>query len=162
MVDFTVWDIFRNLLLAARWTVLLSLIAFVGGGLVALALLVARLARLRGAIQIAREVPAVVHKQDAVSFVRELEPAEGTVTVLWHSVMWQYLSREDRAAIDDAIGAIGDRATDSSPFAHLFLEPIRLNPDEDHDFHVMLRTWPSGERCWLGTAHPHGIPVLWT
>ena len=49
MVDFTLWDIFRNLLLAARWTVLLSLIAFIGGGAVGLALLVARLARLRGA-----------------------------------------------------------------------------------------------------------------
>jgi polar amino acid transport system permease protein len=49
MVDFTLWDIFRNLLLAARWTVVLSLIAFVGGGIVALALLMARLARLRGA-----------------------------------------------------------------------------------------------------------------
>ena len=49
MVDFTLWDIFRNLLLAARWTAVLSLIAFVGGGLVALALLVARLAKLRGA-----------------------------------------------------------------------------------------------------------------
>ncbi len=36
------WDILRNLLLAARWTVVLSLIAFVGGGLVGLALLVAR------------------------------------------------------------------------------------------------------------------------
>ena len=43
MVDFTLWDIFRNLLLAARWTVVLSLIAFVGGGIVGLALLVARL-----------------------------------------------------------------------------------------------------------------------
>jgi polar amino acid transport system permease protein len=49
MVDFTLWDIFRNLLLAARWTVVLSLIAFVGGGLVGLALLMARLAQLRGA-----------------------------------------------------------------------------------------------------------------
>ena len=49
MVDFTVWDIFRNLLLAARWTVLLSLVAFAGGGLVGMALLLARLARLRGA-----------------------------------------------------------------------------------------------------------------
>lgn len=49
MVDFSIWDIFRNLLLAARWTVLLSLIAFVGGGLVGLALLVARIAKLRGA-----------------------------------------------------------------------------------------------------------------
>jgi polar amino acid transport system permease protein len=46
MVEFGLWDIFRNLLLAARWTVLLSLVAFVGGGLVGLLLL---LARLRGA-----------------------------------------------------------------------------------------------------------------
>jgi polar amino acid transport system permease protein len=43
MVEFTLWDILRNLLLAARWTVVLSLIAFVGGGLMGLALLVARL-----------------------------------------------------------------------------------------------------------------------
>jgi len=39
MVDFSLWDIFRNLLLALRWTVALSLIAFVGGGLVGMALL---------------------------------------------------------------------------------------------------------------------------
>lgn len=48
MVEFSVWDIFRNLLLAARWTVVLSLIAFVGGGIVGLLLLVARLSKLRG------------------------------------------------------------------------------------------------------------------
>jgi polar amino acid transport system permease protein len=49
MVEFSLWDIARNLLLAARWTVLLSLIAFVGGGLTALALLVARIASPRRA-----------------------------------------------------------------------------------------------------------------
>ncbi|MCK6442533.1 amino acid ABC transporter permease [Elstera cyanobacteriorum] len=43
MVDFSLWDIIRNLLLAARWTVVLSLIAFIGGGLVGGGLLVARL-----------------------------------------------------------------------------------------------------------------------
>jgi polar amino acid transport system permease protein len=48
MVEFTLWDIIRNLLLAARWTVALSLIAFVGGGIVGLALLVLRVAKLRG------------------------------------------------------------------------------------------------------------------
>ena len=45
MVDFTLWDIARNLLLAARWTIVLSLIAFVGGSLVGLALLMLRLTR---------------------------------------------------------------------------------------------------------------------
>jgi len=49
MVDFTLWDIFRNLLLAARWTVGLSLVAFIGGGIVGLALLLARLAQVPGA-----------------------------------------------------------------------------------------------------------------
>jgi len=49
VVDFSLWDIFRNLLLAARWTVGLSLIAFVGGGVVGMALLVARTAQLPGA-----------------------------------------------------------------------------------------------------------------
>ena len=47
MVDFSLWDVVRNLLLAARWTVALSLIAFVGGGLVGLLLLVLRLAPSR-------------------------------------------------------------------------------------------------------------------
>lgn len=52
MVDFSLWDITRNLLQAARWTVLLSLLAFVGGGLVGLALLLLRVAKRRGAAQL--------------------------------------------------------------------------------------------------------------
>ncbi len=43
MTQFTLWDILRNLLLAGRWTIALSIIAFVGGGLVGMALLVLRL-----------------------------------------------------------------------------------------------------------------------
>jgi polar amino acid transport system permease protein len=45
MTDFTIWDLARNLLLAARWTLLLSLIAFIGGGLGGLMLLVLRVSR---------------------------------------------------------------------------------------------------------------------
>jgi len=58
MVEFSVGQILWNLLLAARWTVVLSLIAFAGGGLVGLALLVARLRRWPGA---ATAVSAYVH-----------------------------------------------------------------------------------------------------
>ncbi|UXH78630.1 amino acid ABC transporter permease [Roseateles amylovorans] len=43
MVEFTLWDIVRNLMLALRWTVALSLIAFIGGGLVGALLLWLRL-----------------------------------------------------------------------------------------------------------------------
>lgn len=43
MVQFTLWDIIRNLLFASQWTLVLSAIAFIGGGLIGAILLVARL-----------------------------------------------------------------------------------------------------------------------
>ncbi len=43
MIEFSLWDIVRNLLLALRWTVVLSFIAFIGGGLVGGLLLFLRL-----------------------------------------------------------------------------------------------------------------------
>ncbi|TCW12369.1 amino acid ABC transporter membrane protein 2 (PAAT family) [Raoultella sp. BIGb0138] len=49
MSDFSLWDIYRNLLLALRWTMVLSAIAFVGGGVVGGLLLVLRLSGLRAA-----------------------------------------------------------------------------------------------------------------
>jgi polar amino acid transport system permease protein len=47
MIEFSIWDIFRNLLLAARWTIVLSLVAFIGGGIVGALLLVGRLSATR-------------------------------------------------------------------------------------------------------------------
>ena len=43
MNEFTLWVLLSNLLLAARWTLLLTLFAFIGGGIGGLALLVARI-----------------------------------------------------------------------------------------------------------------------
>jgi polar amino acid transport system permease protein len=42
MSDISTWDIFRNLLMAARWTIALTLTAFVGGGIVGMLVLFAR------------------------------------------------------------------------------------------------------------------------
>lgn len=47
MVEFTLWDILRNLLLATRWTIALSLVSFVGGGIVGALLLFLRIGRSR-------------------------------------------------------------------------------------------------------------------
>ncbi|AJC20692.1 amino acid ABC transporter permease [Pandoraea pulmonicola] len=49
MIEFSIWDMLRGLLLAGRWTLALSAIAFVCGGLVALALLVVRVGRVQWA-----------------------------------------------------------------------------------------------------------------
>jgi polar amino acid transport system permease protein len=47
MNDFSVWVIVSNLLLAARWTVALSLLAFVCGGVAGLVLLFARTSQIK-------------------------------------------------------------------------------------------------------------------
>ena len=46
MNDFSFWVILSNLLLATRWTILLSLVAFACGGVVGLALLFARVSKV--------------------------------------------------------------------------------------------------------------------
>jgi polar amino acid transport system permease protein len=48
MISFSLWDIVSALLLTARWTVVLSLVAFVGGGALGLLVLMARTSRLSG------------------------------------------------------------------------------------------------------------------
>jgi polar amino acid transport system permease protein len=45
MIEFTLWDILRNLIFATRWTVLLSLAAFVGGATVGVAVLLLRISK---------------------------------------------------------------------------------------------------------------------
>jgi polar amino acid transport system permease protein len=54
MNDFSTWDIVRNLLLAARWTVLLSLVAFICGGMSGIALLMMRTSKSRALRTFAR------------------------------------------------------------------------------------------------------------
>ncbi|EJK82223.1 amino acid ABC transporter permease [Rhizobium rhizogenes] len=45
MIQFTTWDILRGLLLATRWTILLSLVSFIGGGTVGAILLFLRIGK---------------------------------------------------------------------------------------------------------------------
>ena len=67
MVEFSLWDIIRNLLNAAQWTVGLSIIAFIGGSLVAMVLVVLRLSKVAGVstlvaayVQIFQGIPLLV------------------------------------------------------------------------------------------------------
>jgi hypothetical protein len=84
--------------------------------------------------------------------------------VLWHSITWQYLSDDERAAVRTGVDALGAQADASSPFAHLTLEPAR-RADRGRGtpirFLVRARTWPGGELAVLGECHPHGPPVNW-
>ncbi|WP_410793735.1 DUF2332 domain-containing protein [Kribbella sp. C-35] len=124
-----------------------------------------RLERLRGALKVAREVPADVRREDAVSFLRALELSSEHVTVVWHSIMWQYLRRPDRAAIEARLDELGASATASAPLARLRLEPHQVIAHGEGttgwEYRVDLQTWPGGERRVLGHAEPHGQGLVW-
>lgn len=53
-MDFTFWDIVRNLLTGLQWTLALSLVAFIGGGLVGLLVMVMRISALAAPRRLAR------------------------------------------------------------------------------------------------------------
>jgi hypothetical protein len=124
-----------------------------------------RLERLRGALAIARTVPADVRREDAVAFLDALELSEGHVTVVWHSIMWQYLRRPDRTAIDTRLAVLGAQATNSTPLAHLALEPHRVlthtQTNPGYEYRITLQTWPPGNPKTLGTTSPHGNDLVW-
>ena len=121
----------------------------------------ARLERLRGAIAVARDVPARLQRQTAADAVAGMTLADGALTVLWHSITWQYLSADERAAIRDGVDALAGQADARSPLAHLTLEPARDGPGAPIKFLVRARSWPGGELQILGECHPHGPPVNW-
>jgi hypothetical protein len=121
----------------------------------------ARLDRLRGAIEIARRVPARVERRAAAAAVTGLRVENGTLTVLWHSVVWQYLSAEEQAAVDTGIESLAARADAQSPFAHLAFEPQRRTPAGPVSFLLRVRSWPGGVDRVLAECGPHGPPVVW-
>jgi len=121
----------------------------------------ARLARLRGAIEVARRVPATLERTTAADAVAGLTLADGALTVLWHSITWQYLSADERSAVRAHVDALAARADARSPLAHLTMEPARDGPGAPIKFVVRARVWPQGEPQLLGECHPHGPPVDW-
>ncbi|OSC25666.1 hypothetical protein B8W69_18510 [Mycobacterium vulneris] len=121
----------------------------------------ARLARLRGAIEVACRVPAVLERRTAADAVAGLTLTDGALTVLWHSITWQYLSADERAAVRAHVDALAARADARSPFAHLTMEPARDGPGAPIRFAVRARSWPHGDPQTLAECHPHGPPVDW-
>jgi hypothetical protein len=119
---------------------------------------VARMERLRGALDLAAQVPADLRAEPASATVAGISLVPGSWTVLWHSIMRQYLDAEQSRELADAVAAVGATATESARFAHVTLELVKGTPQTP----VEVTTWPGGTRRLLGTAPPHGLPVTWT
>ena len=123
----------------------------------------ARHERLRAALDLAARHPPVVRREAAGDAVDRLELAPGRLTVLWHSVMWQYVPRDEQARISAAIDALAAQATGELPFAHLRLEPPRRGSVVREDHEIRLDLWAGDVQVHgrIGTAPAHGIPCRW-
>jgi hypothetical protein len=117
-----------------------------------------RLQRLRAAITLAQQLDLHIDQQDALAWLQRAlaAPQAGVATVVYHSVVWQYLPAATQAGLQTAIEAAGARATEQAPLAWLSLEPPGAAP-----FELSLTLWPGGERQVLATAQAHGQWVKW-
>lgn len=118
-----------------------------------------RLERIRAAIALAHDLGVRVEAADAVDWTRaRVAPQPGAVTVLFHSVFWQYMPQASQDALGAEIAEIGARATQAAPFAWLRMEP---SPQDMTRMEVSLTSWPGGRTRVLAEVHPHGARVNW-
>jgi len=124
---------------------------------------VERRARLDAALEVAARVPTAVERADACDWLAARlgpGPEPGVATVVFHSIVLQYLGREGAARFAGLVLDAGARASDAAPLAWLRLEPVRL-PAGGLAFRVLLTTWPGGRERTLAACSPHGPPVSW-
>jgi hypothetical protein len=120
-----------------------------------------RLARMDAAIRLAAEQAPDVVAMDAAEFVAErlAAPQEARLSrVIHHSIVWQYIPAERRAAITAMIEAAGAAATSERPLAWMMLETNRATFRHE----LTVRYWPGGDQAvLLGEAQAHGRWVEW-
>ena len=116
-----------------------------------------RITLLRGALEVARRVPVAIDAAGAPAWLaaRLAAPVRGVASVVFHSIVMQYLSAADRRRVASVLDEAGSRATSSAPLAWLLMEPGGEQTE------VCLKLWPGGSERVIVSAGFHGRPVRW-
>lgn len=111
-----------------------------------------RMAMLRGAIEVARRVPARLDQADALAWLRSelARPVTGVATVVYHSVFLQYLPAAERERLVSAIRGAGMAAGRDAPLAWVRMEPGATT------YETRVTLWPGGGEVLAATSGPHG------
>jgi hypothetical protein len=122
-----------------------------------------RRARLQAAIGHVRTTAGAsltLHRQPAHAFLAAQlgSPAPaGALRVVFHSIVWQYLSASEQAQLRGLITRAGAQASAERPLAWLRMEP----PAPDEAVELRLTQWPGGHEQRLALCHPHGSHLRW-
>jgi len=117
-----------------------------------------RFVALDAALQLAPSVPVPLARADAGEWVEAqlASSRPGTATVVYHSVVWQYLPQETRRRVQHALERAGAVSTADDPVAWLRMEP---GQDLGKSAEVTLTQWPGGHQRVVARAGYHGRPV---
>lgn len=119
-----------------------------------------RARRLEHALALAQLHPPRVDQGNAAGWLAErlAAPQEaGLCRVVFHSMVLQYLTGEDRRTITDMIRRAGERATRERPLVWISLE---WTPARD-EVQLWLTCWPFGKASLSATCHAYGNWVHW-
>ncbi len=118
-----------------------------------------RQARVSAAIQIAAADPPLLDKGDAAAWVENnVQPKGGQVSVLMHSIAFQYFPPESQDRIFDHMAKAGKSASNEAPLAWLRYE---IDPAYDNRASLKLTFWPTGEERVLLVGDPHCRSLEW-
>jgi hypothetical protein len=81
------------------------------------------------------------------------EPSPGAATVLYHSIVSQYLGDDEASAFQRHIREAGARASRGAALAWLRMEPAGDRAE------LRLTIWPGGEERLLARVGYHGTPL---
>ena len=110
--------------------------------------------RLLAAVQVVREAGLQIERAEAADWAEaNVAPLEGATTVLFHSIVRQYLPQASRARLDDVVARAAEGADAHRPFALLTMEA------QEGGYEVRLTLWPPGTTRRLATVHAHGAWV---
>jgi hypothetical protein len=120
-----------------------------------------RFARLEAAIAAAKAKAPDLVAMNAADFVEQelaRPQAPGTTRVLMHSIVWQYVPKDQQERVLAAMNAAAERATPDRRLAWIALEGNRTLLNHG----LMVRHWPDGaEETLLAAAHAHGAWLEW-
>jgi len=118
-----------------------------------------RIARLNAAINTARATGVAVERASIGNWLEQaLAPQrDSRLTLIFHTIVWQYVPAYEAALAEARIREAGARATKQAPLARLGME---WNPAIS-SAEIRLTTWPGGETRLLGFAHAHGDWIEW-
>jgi len=102
--------------------------------------------------------PITVECADAADWTtaRLATRRDGITTVLFHSIVWQYIPKNGQDHLSLVIKEAGQRADDKAPFAWL-----RMEPETREAAALRLTIWPSGQTLYLAEVDYHGRWIHW-